>query len=148
MEPDLAGNEVRSDQSLLWTERQDGTADVAALYPAELIRILRVVGEVTGAHEGFHAREQRATKRGGGKANLSFDESIGLAAKPEVDLVVLDEVLKKLETIDPRQSRIVELKYDVPTAGMLSVKTTVSWQHVGQPERSHVIVAFLHPGLE
>ena len=44
--------------------------------------------------------------------------------------------------------RVVELNYDVPTAGMLSVKTTVSWKHINQMERNHTMIVFLHPGLE
>ena len=44
--------------------------------------------------------------------------------------------------------RVVELNYDTPTAGMLTVKTTVSWRHVGQHERSHELIEFLHPALE
>ena len=34
-----------------------------------------------------------------------------------------------------------------PLPGMLTVKTTVWWRHVGQPERSHTMITFLHPGL-
>jgi len=48
----------------------------------------------------------------------------------------------------PEYQRVVELSYDVPMSGMLRVKTTVSWRHVGQPERQHEMIAFLHPGLE
>jgi len=48
----------------------------------------------------------------------------------------------------PQFKRVVELRYEVPTAGMLSVKTTVSWTHINRKENSHEMIAFLHPFLE
>ena len=48
----------------------------------------------------------------------------------------------------PKFKRVVELTYDVPTSGMLKVKTTVSWQHVNRKERGHEMIVFLHPFLE
>ena len=44
--------------------------------------------------------------------------------------------------------RVVELYYDTPVVGMLTVQATVSWKHTGKGERSHTMVAYLHPGLE
>lgn len=58
-----------------------------------------------------HARKRRADKRGGGADELSFDESIGSLPEPPVSLLELDDALRTLESLDPRQSRIVELKY-------------------------------------
>jgi|SRR3990172_508993 RNA polymerase sigma factor (TIGR02999 family) len=60
-----------------------------------------------------HARKRRAQKRGGGVEKLSFDESIGTFPKAPVDLMSLDDALGALASIDPRQSRIVELRYFV-----------------------------------
>jgi type II secretory pathway pseudopilin PulG len=48
----------------------------------------------------------------------------------------------------PRYKRTLELNYDTPVAGVLTIKATVSWTHIGQGERSHTMVAYLHPGLE
>jgi len=48
----------------------------------------------------------------------------------------------------PEYKRVVELRYDTPYAGMLTVETTVSWNHLTQGERDHVMITFLHPGLE
>ena len=36
-----------------------------------------------------------------------------MPTEPELNLVALDDALKELGTLDPRQSRIVELKYFV-----------------------------------
>ncbi len=66
-----------------------------------------------------HARRQQTLKRGGDVTVLSFAEQRdppahpggGGAAADEVDLLALDEALEGLAAIDPRQSRIVELRY-------------------------------------
>jgi RNA polymerase sigma factor (TIGR02999 family) len=58
-----------------------------------------------------HARKRQAERRGGGVEPLPFDESIGTFHESPVDLLVLDDALGVLESIDPRQSRIVELRY-------------------------------------
>jgi len=67
-----------------------------------------------------HARKHKAAIRGGGGAKLSLDEAIGLPDKQDLDLVKLDDALNTLAAIDPRQSRIVELKF----FGGLSVEET------------------------
>ena len=59
-----------------------------------------------------HARSRRTAKRGSGALRISLDESIELPRSEEdPDLLALDEALKGLETIDPRQSRMVEMRY-------------------------------------
>jgi RNA polymerase sigma factor (TIGR02999 family) len=58
------------------------------------------------------AREQRAAKRGGGpglQVSLSAAAGIGTDANP--DLIALDDALIALEKLDPRQARIVELRF-------------------------------------
>ena len=64
-----------------------------------------------------HARRHTADKRGGEAEKLPLEEEIlvvaGGAANQEksVELLALDEALENLEKIDPRKSRIVELRY-------------------------------------
>ena len=58
-----------------------------------------------------HARSHLAEKRGGSAQKLSLDEAIGVARKREVALDALDDALNTLSEIDPRQSRIVELRF-------------------------------------
>ena len=48
----------------------------------------------------------------------------------------------------PDFRRVVELRYETPVSGMLTVRATVSWIHVGHEEREHTMITFLHPGLE
>jgi RNA polymerase sigma factor (TIGR02999 family) len=58
-----------------------------------------------------YARRHRAAKRGGGAGNLSLDEVPMLSRQKDVDVLSLDEALKALAEIDPRQSRVVELRF-------------------------------------
>jgi RNA polymerase sigma factor (TIGR02999 family) len=67
-----------------------------------------------------HARAHNAVKRGGGKTLLELDESVVAGGRRDVDLVALDEALEALATLDPRQSRIVELRF----FGGLSIEDT------------------------
>jgi len=58
-----------------------------------------------------HARAHAAGKRGAGDRQVSLDEALVVTAAPDVDLLALDEVLTRLATIDPQQSRVVELRF-------------------------------------
>ena len=59
-----------------------------------------------------HARGRRSAKRGSGAVRLSLDESTRLPrTDQDPDLLALDEALKTLEAVDPRQSRLVEMRY-------------------------------------
>ena len=58
-----------------------------------------------------YARSHRADKRGGGAFKLTLGDAAEQAQPVDVDLVALDDALKRLASIDPQQSRIVELKF-------------------------------------
>jgi RNA polymerase sigma factor (TIGR02999 family) len=58
-----------------------------------------------------YARSHRAEKRGGGWDKLAFEEALAPAAERSVDVIALDEALKDLQGLDPRQSQIVELRF-------------------------------------
>jgi RNA polymerase sigma factor (TIGR02999 family) len=58
-----------------------------------------------------YAVQQNAEKRGGKSERFSLDDVTSLAAQSEVDLLLLDEALKKLVAIDASQARIVELRF-------------------------------------
>jgi len=60
-----------------------------------------------------HAREHQAAKRGSGETRLALDEAINVAGQQDVDVLALDEALQELARLDPRQSRIIELRYFV-----------------------------------
>lgn len=57
------------------------------------------------------ARRHKAEMRGGGETRLALDEALGVSNQKEVGLLALDDALTSLAALDPRQSRIVELKY-------------------------------------
>ncbi|HET7697607.1 MAG TPA: sigma-70 family RNA polymerase sigma factor [Vicinamibacterales bacterium] len=58
------------------------------------------------------ARRRRAEKRGGAweRVTLTAEEPIAEGHK-DIDALALDEALRRLAVIDPRQERIVELRY-------------------------------------
>ena len=59
-----------------------------------------------------HARKRLASKRGSGGPRLSITAVEELVASaPAVDVADLDQALERLEEVDPRQVRIVELKF-------------------------------------
>jgi RNA polymerase sigma factor (TIGR02999 family) len=58
-----------------------------------------------------YADRRRAQKRGGGDAVLSLDESLVAVEQNADDLHALDEALERLETMNPRYSRIVECRF-------------------------------------
>lgn len=58
-----------------------------------------------------HARDKAAEKRGGGLVPESLTVIGDVAAAPPVDVLDLDVALDKLETIDARKCRVVELKF-------------------------------------
>ncbi len=75
-----------------------------------------------------HARRHRSEKRGGDQPTICLNEDLDVeqAAAPLVDIIALDEALNRLEELEPRQSRVVELRYFAgltieETAGLMGV---------------------------
>jgi len=58
-----------------------------------------------------HARAHVAAARGGDFQQVEWTESHGLPAERSSELIALDEALDQLEKLNPRQARIVELRY-------------------------------------
>lgn len=58
-----------------------------------------------------HARTHRAEKRGGQVQKVEIDEARDQGEERAIDLIQLDDALHDLAKLDPRQSRIVELRY-------------------------------------
>jgi RNA polymerase sigma factor (TIGR02999 family) len=57
------------------------------------------------------ARRRDALKRGGGLERIDFPELAAPAPDDPVDLVALDEALKKLETLHPQKAQVVKLRF-------------------------------------
>lgn len=58
-----------------------------------------------------HARARRRAKRGGGMARVELHEAIAQSLKCSDDHAALDEALHRLAELDPRQARIVEMRF-------------------------------------
>ncbi|OLE54525.1 MAG: RNA polymerase subunit sigma-70 [Acidobacteria bacterium 13_1_20CM_3_53_8] len=58
-----------------------------------------------------HAREHHYAKRGGDARKISLDQVTLMSPERAKELIALDEALEALARIDPRKSRIVELRY-------------------------------------
>ncbi len=58
-----------------------------------------------------HARARHRAKRGGGWQRVTLDEHLLLSPQRDADLLAVDEAIEKLAKLDPRQARIVELRF-------------------------------------
>jgi RNA polymerase sigma factor (TIGR02999 family) len=99
------------------------------LQPTALVHeaYLRLAGAGTPWHDKRHfigiaarsmrqilverARARGAQKRWAGLDRVSMSDSLAVSADPEGMLPALDDALSRLETIDPEQARIVELRF-------------------------------------
>jgi len=58
-----------------------------------------------------HARAHGAQKRGASAPRFSLDEAIDFSSPRSTELIAIDDALKGLEQLSPRQSRVVELRF-------------------------------------
>lgn len=58
-----------------------------------------------------HAEARRAAKRGGGAAHAPLDEALDVVGTPSAEISDLDDVLRRLEKVDPRKAQVLELHY-------------------------------------
>jgi|SRR5215469_11498261 len=58
-----------------------------------------------------YARSQQRIRRGGKQQRVSLDDILLVSPDRTAELLAVDESLSKLEQLDPRQGRIVELRY-------------------------------------
>jgi RNA polymerase sigma-70 factor, ECF subfamily len=66
------------------------------------------------------ARARRRAERGGYKQQVPLEEAAVVSKERDADFIALDDALKSLAEIDPRKSRMVELRF----FGGLSVEET------------------------
>jgi RNA polymerase sigma-70 factor (ECF subfamily) len=105
-------------------ERQDHTLQPTALVNEAYIRLLGqqrmtwlnraqffgVAAQIMRRILVDHARERQAAKRPGG-VRVTLDEGVGTVQPLDCELLMLNDVLQELASIDERQAHIVELKY-------------------------------------
>jgi len=58
-----------------------------------------------------YARTQQRAKRGGKQLRITLEDTSVVSPRLSEDVLALDESLIRLEKLDPRQARIVELRY-------------------------------------
>ena len=58
-----------------------------------------------------HARSRHYAKRGAGARKISLDDTAVLSDERAADLVALDDALTAFAELDPRKSRIIELRF-------------------------------------
>lgn len=58
-----------------------------------------------------HARKKKSAKRGGAEARVSLIQADESSRESQLDVLALNDALLQLAAIDPRSSKIVELRY-------------------------------------
>jgi RNA polymerase sigma-70 factor (ECF subfamily) len=58
-----------------------------------------------------HARQQLTAKRGNRPEHVDVAEAVFLSSEASQEMIILDEVLMKLEKLDERKAKIVEYRY-------------------------------------
>jgi len=123
--PQIYAELRRLASSYLRRERHDHTLQPTALVHEAFIKLVdqRAVRWQNRAHFfGIaaqamrrilvdHARAHAADKRGSGERAVPLDEALVAIGAPDVDVLALDEVLTRLASLDPQQSRVVELRF-------------------------------------
>jgi RNA polymerase sigma-70 factor, ECF subfamily len=58
-----------------------------------------------------HARGHTRAKRGGAKEAVALDEALVFSEEKSAELLAVDEAMQRLAKLDPRQSKIVEMRF-------------------------------------
>src|ERR1700722_17134590 len=111
-------------KSYMRRERPDHTLQATALINEAY---LRLVGEDVDWNSRAHfiglaahvmrrvlvdyARTRNAEQRGGGLQRVEMQDDLAISASQLDEVEQLDEALKRLENVNPRQARVVELRY-------------------------------------
>ena len=58
-----------------------------------------------------HARGKKAQKRGGEQCRIPLSDELCVSSRNDEDVLAVDEALEKLEDLDVRQAKVVELRF-------------------------------------
>lgn len=75
-----------------------------------------------------HAKGRGRLKRGGDRERVALDDDMTAINAPDVDLVALDEAMRRLAEINPRKVQVVEMRFFVG----LSVEETAAALRVSE----------------
>ena len=129
--------------SYMRRERPDHTLQATALINEAYLRLTKEDGE-WNSREHFigmaanvmrhvlvdYARAHKAKQRDGGMKRVELKEDLAISPEKIEEVVALDEALTRLEHLQPRQGKVVEMRY----FGGLSVEQIASL--LGVSERS------------
>jgi RNA polymerase sigma-70 factor (ECF subfamily) len=121
--------------SYMRRERQEHTLQATALINEAYLRLARedvdwqnrehfigVAAHVMRRVLVDHARAHKAEMRGGGLKRVELEEGLAISEERSEEVLALDEALNRLTELNPRQARVVELRY----FGGLSVEQIAS----------------------
>ena len=130
-------------KSYMRRERQDHTLQATALINEAYMRLAKddtewnnrehfigVAANVMRRVLVDYARAHRAEQRGGGLKRVEMQDDLAVSANKLDEVAQVDEALERLEAINPRQAKVVELRY----FGGLSVEEIAA--HLGVAPRS------------
>lgn len=106
-------------------ERRDHTLQPTALVHEAYVRLIGQAGVSWQNRAHFfglaaemmrrilvdHVRKHHAAKRPGAALRVAWDERVGATPPLDCELLLLDQALAELAARDPRQARVVELRY-------------------------------------
>lgn len=109
----------------LSSERGDHTLQPTALVHEAYLKLSRLDRIEWSSREQFfavaaqamrrilvdHAVSRRATKRGGGRTPVPLDEAVLVSDDDAEQFLVLNDLLSRLEQMEPRLCRVVECRY-------------------------------------
>jgi RNA polymerase sigma-70 factor, ECF subfamily len=111
-------------RSYMRRERPDHTLQPTALINEAYLRLARdhvdwqsrqhfigVAANVMRRLLVDHARAHNAAMRAGGMQRVEFEEGFVLSDERSKEVLALHDALENLETLDPRQAKVVELRY-------------------------------------
>lgn len=138
-------------------ERKDHTLEPTALVNEAFLRLVGAAGLQPKSRAHFfaiaaqamrrilvdHARRRKAQKRGAGERPAALRDVAEAASDPDGYVVALNQALDELAEVDPRQARVVELRF----FGGLTIAETADALEIGHAtvERDwHMAKAWLH----
>lgn len=108
----------------LGKERRGHTLQATALVHEAYVRLLGKPLQVEDRSHFFavaaramrrvlvdHARRHQADKRIGPQDKVSLEDGPELSVQPDVDVLALHEALERLGQVNPRQAKLVEIRY-------------------------------------
>jgi RNA polymerase sigma-70 factor (ECF subfamily) len=110
--------------SYMRRERQDHTLQPTALINEAYLRLagedlhwrsrehfIGVAANVMRRVLVDHARTHNAEMRGGGLRRVELEEGVAISVDRSEEILSLDEALVRLSEVNPRQAKVVELRY-------------------------------------